>query len=128
MRFLCRPICGLALILIAFYLPVAKAMPPKQTELILTTAISSHERLWTVSPQVLSPIEQVLRYEIATEKTGQSGRSQTRQSGQVNVTPHHPTTLATLTLGLAPEDSCVVSVQVFAGTELLAKEQIKLPQ
>lgn len=128
MIFIRRLFHGLAVVLVVSHIYVTKAMAANQSEFVLTTEVSSQDFSWKISPQVSSPVEQVLRYEITTEKTGQSGRSQTHQSGQVKAFPHHPTTLATVNLGLNPEDNCTVSVQVFVGVDLVAEERIRLPR
>ena len=119
---------GLLPILLIVYMSAVKAMPPDTNNFILTAEAVEQNHLWTISPELKAPIEQLLRYEIVTEKSGPSGRSQTRQSGRVNASPDHQVKLSSVTLGLRPGDTCTVDIRVFNDATLVAETQIRLPK
>ncbi len=119
---------GLFTILLTIHMSAVEAVPPGAGNFILTAEVSEQNHLWTISPELRAPDELLLQYEIVTEKTGPSGRSQTRQSGRVNASPDHPAKLARVTLGLRPEDNCTVDIRVFTDSALIAETQVRLPR
>jgi hypothetical protein len=100
------------------------AQPPVR----LWTEVSAEGNLWTVVPHVEAPPGSALRYEIVVRKTGHSGRSDTRQSGQFAVGNDGARSLASLRIGVGAEDQCDVDVKVFAEAELAADLTVHLPR
>ncbi|RMG68375.1 MAG: hypothetical protein D6722_11840 [Bacteroidetes bacterium] len=71
-----------------------------------------------------------LRYELKTTKQGPSGRSSNQQAGQVKGKARSREILSSTQINLSPADSCVVTLHIIQGDEVLATdswEQIPNP-
>jgi hypothetical protein len=99
-----------------------------QSPVRLWTEVSSDGDLWKVVPHVEATAGTSLRYEIVAKKTGHSGNSNTRQSGNLAVGADGTGTLASLKIGVAAEDHCDIDVKVYAGSEVVGNLTLRLPQ
>ena len=81
-----------------------------------------------VVPHIAAPAGARLRYEVISTKEGGSGRSNTNQSGTVNVGPDGSAKLSSLSVGVTPQDRYVITVKVFDGPKLVAEEVLRYPQ
>ena len=81
-----------------------------------------------VAPKIAAPAGSRLRYQMISTKEGGAGRSSTSQSGTVAVGAQGSGKLATLALGVAPQDRYTVTVKVFDGARLVAEDVLHYPQ
>lgn len=99
-----------------------------QLSVRLWTEVTHEGDLWKVIPRVEAAAGSALRYEIVAKKTGHSGNSNTRQSGNLAVGSDGTGTLASLRIGVGAEDSCDIDVKVYAGSEVVANLTLRLPR
>lgn len=85
------------------------------------------DRTLQVSPKVKSQVTEVVRYELNSVKSGAAGRSETRQNGTRSIACCEPASLATLRLSVTPEDVYTITLRVFVGSDLVAKDEIVYP-
>jgi len=86
---------------------------------------SVQDRQLSVTPRIAGP-GGTLRYEMTSTKLGASGRSVTRQSGQV-AADAAGAALATLRLGVGEGDRYEISVKVYADGKLVAEQVLQHP-
>ncbi len=106
----------------------AEEIVTSEVELKLWADVSSTGNIWTIVPHLRHPAGQQLRYEILASKKGRSGQSLTRQSGQVPSTDQGDFALATLSLGIPPDENCEVDVRVFDQNRQVADLKLTLPR
>jgi hypothetical protein len=94
----------------------------------LWTEVSSDGDLWKVVPRVEAAAGSALRYQIVAKKTGHSGSSNTKQSGNLAVGSDGTGTLASLKIGVATEDQCDIDVKVYSGNEVVGNLTLRLPR
>jgi hypothetical protein len=78
-----------------------------------------------VTPIVTSATDRRLRYEVLAQKEGASGKSQSRQAGNLAVRAGVRASASTLALGIAPGDRYTVTVRLFEGRKLLAEKKLQ---
>ncbi len=82
----------------------------------------------TIVPHIDAPTGARLRYEMVSTKEGGAGKSNTTQSGSVSVGADGAAKLATLRVGVGPQDKYLFTVKVFDGAKLVAEEVLRHPQ
>ena len=82
----------------------------------------------SVVPRIAAPAGARLRYEMVSSKQGGAGTSSTSQSGNVSVGADGSAQLATLRVGVGPQDKYEFTVKVFDGAKLVAEEVLRHPQ
>lgn len=112
-------------LLSAFTLSAEEAMT---SEIKLWADISNSGDVWTILPRTQNPGQKELRYEIDAIKTGRSGNSHTRQSGNVPVSFQENITLASLSMGIPTGETCEVDIKLFDHARLVADLKLRLPQ
>lgn len=125
MNIYCR-LLGLVVLLCSGKLEARDAMTV-QPDFRLWADVSAEQHLWTVTPRIAAPAGRQLRYEINAVKSGKSGRSQTRQSGQVLSSAESSVVLASLSLGIVPGDDCDIDIRLFDGANLVGEMKLHLP-
>jgi hypothetical protein len=91
------------------------------------TEVTTEGELWAVLPHIKGPAGSALRYEMVTKKSGRSGTTNTRQSGNVLVNTDGSGTLAQLKIGVGPDDQCDIDIKVYDGNTLTASLDLHLP-
>lgn len=93
----------------------------------LWSQVSNTGNMWTVVPHVDAPAGRVFGYEIAADKTGDSGTSKTRQTGTVSMPATATASLSSLTIGIAPHEHCVIEIKLFEGSKTIDSQTLTLP-
>jgi hypothetical protein len=104
------------------------ALPAHASDYLLEIDHSVRGGQLTVVPQLAAPAGSRLRYEMVSTKEGGAGRSNSSQSGSVNVGESGAATLSTLSVSVAPQDRYVISVKVFDGAKLVAEDVLRYPR
>ncbi len=81
-----------------------------------------------VAPIVTAPAGAKLRYDVTTTRTGPSGNSNSRQSGNVTVGDDGKATLSQVAVNVSPQDRYEVHVEVFEGERVVAAKTLTHPQ
>ncbi|HEX5664130.1 MAG TPA: curli-like amyloid fiber formation chaperone CsgH [Xanthomonadaceae bacterium] len=81
-----------------------------------------------VAPVVTAPAGAKLRYDVTTTRTGRSGNSNSRQSGNVTVGDDGKASLSQVAVSVSEQDRYEVHVEVYEGGRLVASETLKHPQ
>ena len=81
-----------------------------------------------VAPIVTAPPGAKLRYDVTTTRTGRSGNSNSRQSGNVTVGDDGKASLSQVAVSVSAQDRYEVHVDVYDGKRLVASETLKHPQ
>jgi hypothetical protein len=81
-----------------------------------------------VAPIVTAPAGAKLRYDVTTTRTGGSGNSNSRQSGNVTVGDDGKASLSQVAVSVSEQDRYEVHVEVYDGGRLVASETLKHPQ
>jgi PPE-repeat protein len=81
-----------------------------------------------VAPIVTAPAGAKLRYDVTTTRTGRSGNSNSRQSGNVTVGDDGKATLSQVAVSVSPQDQFVVHVEVYDGAQVVASKILRHPQ
>ncbi len=81
----------------------------------------------TVVPMVSAPTATIVRYKLTSQKSGQSGRSVTRQSGTAKLDGVRPTPLSRLSLSVGPMDRYTITLRLFQGAELVGEKTMTYP-
>jgi hypothetical protein len=82
----------------------------------------------SVEPTVQGPPGAALRYEIRTTREGQSGRSNSSQSGNVRLGDNGSAKLATTSISVTPADRYRIHVKLLEGGRVVAEEEIRYPE
>lgn len=69
----------------------------------------------------------VFRFQLSMHKTGKSGRSHTRQSGQFELAPDQQHRLANLKFNPGQDDRYQIQLRVFGNGELVAEDELSIP-
>ncbi|HJT60952.1 MAG TPA: curli-like amyloid fiber formation chaperone CsgH [Burkholderiales bacterium] len=80
-----------------------------------------------VAPVVTAPAGANLRYDVITTRTGRSGNSNSRQSGNVTVGDDGKASLSQVALSVRAQDRYEVHVDVYDGKRLVASQTLKHP-
>ena len=80
-----------------------------------------------VAPIVTAPAGAKLRYDVTTTRTGRSGNSNSRQSGNVTVGDDGKAPLSQVAVSVSAQDRYEVHVDVYDGKRLVASETLKHP-
>jgi hypothetical protein len=81
-----------------------------------------------VAPVISAPAGAQLRYDMTTTRTGRSGNSNSRQSGNVTVGDDGKATLSQVAVNVSPQDRYVVQVEVYDGARVVASETLRHPE
>jgi hypothetical protein len=81
-----------------------------------------------VAPTVTAPAGAKLRYDVTTTRTGRSGNSNSRQSGNVTVGDDGTASLSQVAVSVSEQDRYEVHVDVYDGKRLVASQTLKHPQ
>jgi hypothetical protein len=81
-----------------------------------------------VAPIVTAPAGAKLRYDVTTTRTGRSGNSNSRQSGNLTVGDAGKASLSQVSVSVSPQDRYEVRVEVFDGARLVASETLRHPE
>jgi Thin aggregative fimbriae synthesis protein len=81
-----------------------------------------------VAPVVTAPPGAKLRYDVTTVRTGRSGNTNSRQSGNVTVGPAGKASLSQVSVSVTPQDRYEVHVELFDGRRLVASETLRHPR
>ena len=82
-----------------------------------------------VAPIVTAPAGAKLRYDVTTTRTGRSGNSNSRQSGNVTVGDDwQGHRFRRLRVSVSPQDRYEVRVEVFDGARVVASETLRHPE
>ena len=81
-----------------------------------------------VAPIITAPAGAKLRYDVTTTRTGRSGNSNSRQSGNVTVGNDGKASLSQVAVSVSEQDRYEVHVEVYDGGRLVAAETLKHPQ
>ena len=85
-------------------------------------------RMLKVAPVISAPAGAQLRYDMTTTRTGRSGNSNSRQSGNVTVGDDGKATLSQVAVNVSPQDRYEVRVEVFEGERVVAAKTLTHPQ
>jgi len=80
-----------------------------------------------VAPIVTAPAGAKLRYDVTTTRTGRSGNSNSRQSGNVTVGNDGKASLSQVAVSVSEQDRYEVQVEVYDGQRLVAAETLRHP-
>jgi hypothetical protein len=80
-----------------------------------------------VAPIVTAPAGAKLRYDVTTTRTGRSGNSNSRQSGNVTVGDDGKASLSQVAVSVSTQDRYEVHVEVYDGGRLVAAETLRHP-
>jgi hypothetical protein len=80
-----------------------------------------------VAPIVTAPAGAKLRYDVTTTRTGRSGNSNSRQSGNVTVGDDGQASLSQVAVSVGEQDRYEVHVEVYDGGRLVAAETLRHP-
>jgi hypothetical protein len=80
-----------------------------------------------VAPIVMAPPGANLHYEVTTTRTGRSGNSNSRQSGNVTVGDDGKASLSRVSVSLSEQDRYEVQVEVYDRGRLVATETLRHP-
>ena len=78
-----------------------------------------------VAPIVTAPAGAKLRYDMTTTRTGRSGNSNSRQSGNLTVGDDGKASLSQVAVSVSGQDRYEVRVEVYDGERLVASETLK---
>ena len=78
-----------------------------------------------VAPIVTAPAGAKLRYDMTTTRTGRSGNSNSRQSGNLTVGNDGKASLSQVSVSVSGQDRYEVRVEVYDGERLVASETLK---
>lgn len=81
-----------------------------------------------VAPILTAPAGAKLRYDVTTTRTGRSGNSNSRQSGNVTVGGDGKASLSQVSVNVGPQDRYEVHVEVFEGERVVAAKTLRHPQ
>jgi len=81
-----------------------------------------------LAPVVSAPAGAKLRYDMTTTRTGRSGNSNSRQSGNVTVGDDGKATLSQVAVNVSPQDQYVVHVEVYDGAQVVASQTLRHPE
>jgi len=81
-----------------------------------------------VAPVVSAPAGAKLRYDMTTTRTGRSGNSNSRQSGNVTVGDDGKASLSQLAVNVSPQDQYIVQVEVYDGAQVVASKTLRHPE
>ena len=81
-----------------------------------------------VAPVVTAPAGAKLRYDMTTTRTGRSGNSNSRQSGNVTVGDDGKASLSQLAVNVSPQDQYIVQVEVYDGAQVVASKTLRHPE
>jgi hypothetical protein len=81
-----------------------------------------------VAPVIAAPAGAKLRYDVTTTRTGQSGNTSSRQSGNVTVGRDGKASLSQVAVSVTPQDRYEVHVDVYDGARLVASEMLRHPK
>ena len=81
-----------------------------------------------VAPVVSAPAGAKLRYDMTTTRTGRSGNSNSRQSGNVTVGDDGKAALSQVAVNVGPQDQYVVQVEVYDGAQVVASRTLRHPE
>jgi hypothetical protein len=85
-------------------------------------------RMLKVAPVISAPAGAQLRYDMTTTRTGRSGNSNSRQSGNVTVGDDGKASLSQISVNVRPQDRYEVHVEVFEGERVVAARTLRHPQ
>lgn len=98
-----------------------------EPEVRVTLATETSGGMLRITPLVESAAERRLRYEVIARKIGPSGRSENRQSGDVQVRCCKPVSASTLAWNVAPGDRYRVTVRILSAGEVVAETTLEHP-
>jgi hypothetical protein len=81
-----------------------------------------------VAPIIVAPAGAKLRYDVTTVRTGRSGNTNSRQSGNVTVGGDGKASLSQVSVSVTPQDRYEVHVEVFDAGRLVASETLRHPR
>ena len=81
-----------------------------------------------VAPVVTAPAGTQLRYDVITTRTGRSGNSNSRQSGNVTVGSEGKASLSQVAVSVGEQDRYEVRVEVYDSGRLVASETLRHPR
>ena len=94
----------------------------------LSLGAEARDGMLKVAPSVTAPAGAKLRYDVTTIRTGRSGNSNSRQSGNVTVGDDGKASLSQVAVSVSEQDRYEVHVDVYDGKRLVASETLKHPQ
>ncbi len=80
-----------------------------------------------VAPIVTAPAGAKLRYDVTSTRTGRSGNSNSRQSGNVTVGDDGKASLSQVAVSVSEQDRYEVHVEVYDGGRLVAAQTLRHP-
>ncbi len=80
-----------------------------------------------IAPIVTAPAGAKLRYDVTTTRTGRSGSSNSRQSGNVTVGDEGKASLSRVAVSVSEQDRYEVHVEVYDRGRLVAAESLRHP-
>lgn len=110
---------------LAFFCAAALANVPGYD---LSLGAEVRDGMLKVAPIVTAPAGANLRYDVTTTRTGRSGNSNSRQSGNVRVGNDGKAALSQVAVSVSAQDRYEVHVDVYDGKRLVASETLKHPQ
>lgn len=81
-----------------------------------------------VVPHIEADTSATLRYELLARKEGKSGISNSTQGGMVAVSQGKPQFFSRLELGLAPADRYAITLSIYDGKKLVARDAVSYPK
>ena len=94
----------------------------------LSLGAEARDGMLKVAPIITAPAGANLRYDVTTTRTGRSGNSNSRQSGNVTVGHDGTASLSQVAVSVSEQDRYQVHVDVYDGKRLVASETLKHPQ
>ncbi len=85
---------------------------------------------WTIKPQFVAPTDGAsthFDYLVTAHKNGQSGRSETRQSGRIHLGLGQQATLGSLRIALHDGDRCQIQISVSQALHPISELTLELP-
>jgi hypothetical protein len=85
------------------------------------------ERQLTIKPLCYAPENAVIQYKLWVKKRGRSGKSDSYQSGSVQLIGGEEKYLAKSKIGISPEDQYQIKLEVYKEGNLIAEDQVSHP-
>lgn len=82
----------------------------------------------TITPVLTAPANQRVRYDVVVTRSGRSGKSDSRQGGDVTVGANGTTALSQLSISVSEGDRYEVSVRVYDAARLVAERAFRHPE
>ncbi|MCI2808558.1 curli-like amyloid fiber formation chaperone CsgH [Eoetvoesiella caeni] len=81
-----------------------------------------------ITPYIRSPVQQTLQYRVRATKEGSHGRSEISQSGTITTQAQQAMALGTMSMNIAPTDTCRIELSLAEGGVFFAMYLLDCPR